>query len=58
MTLKNKITTVKNLFQMKQMTLYDPKFDIKKSLGTLIKHCCSGKNVLTITFEIMKHKQF
>ena len=35
MTLKNKITTLKNLIEMKQMTLNDPKFDIKKLLDTL-----------------------
>ena len=29
MTLKNKITTMKNLIEMKQMTLNDPKFDIR-----------------------------
>ena len=31
MTLKNKITTLKNLIEMRQLTLNDPKFDIKKS---------------------------
>ena len=36
MTPKNKITTQKNLIDMKQMTLNDPKFDIKKSLDTLL----------------------
>ena len=35
MTLKNKITTLKNLIEMKQITLNDPKFDIKKLLDTL-----------------------
>ena len=35
MTLKNKITTLKNLIEMKQMTLNDPKFDIQKLLDTL-----------------------
>ena len=35
MTLKNKIMTLKNLIEMKQMTLNDPKFDIKKLLDTL-----------------------
>ena len=35
-TLKNKITTLKNFIEMKQMTLNDPKFDIKKSLNTLL----------------------
>ena len=35
MTLKNKIKTLKNLIGMRQMTLSDPKFDIKKSLETL-----------------------
>ena len=34
-TLKNKIMTLKNLIEMRQMTLNDPKFDIKKSLDTL-----------------------
>ena len=34
MTLKKKITTLKILIEMKQMTLNDPKFDIKKSLDT------------------------
>ena len=32
MTLKKKITTLKNLAEMRQMTLNDPKFDIKISL--------------------------
>ena len=36
MTPKNKITTQKNLIDMKQMTLNDPKFDIKKSLDNLL----------------------
>ena len=35
MTLKNKIATLKNLIEMKQMTLNDTKFVIKKSLDTL-----------------------
>lgn len=35
MTLKIKITTLKNLIEMKQMILNDPKFDIKKPLDTL-----------------------
>ena len=35
MTLKNKTTTLKNLIKMREMTLNDPKFDIKKSLDTL-----------------------
>ena len=35
MTLKNKITTMKDLIEMWQMTLNDPKFHIKKSLDTL-----------------------
>ena len=35
MTLKNKITTLKNLTEMRQMTLNVPKFDIKKSLDNL-----------------------
>ena len=39
MTLKNKITTLKNVIEMRQMTLNDPKFDIKKSLDTLV-NCC------------------
>ena len=33
---KNKITTHKNLIKMRQMTLNDCKFDIKKSLDTLL----------------------
>ena len=37
MTPKNKITTLENLIEMWQMTLNDPKFDIKKSLDTLYK---------------------
>ena len=36
MTLKNKITTLKNLIEMRQMTLIDPKFDIKKTRDTLL----------------------
>ena len=36
MTPKNKITTPENLIEMWQMTLNDPKFDIKKSLDTLL----------------------
>ena len=36
MPLKNKIIILKNQIEMKQMTLNDPKFDIKKSLDTLI----------------------
>ena len=35
MTLKNKITIPKNLIEMRQMTLYDTKFDIKKLLDAL-----------------------
>ena len=35
MTLKNKIIALKNLIEMKQITLNDPKFDMKKSLDTL-----------------------
>ena len=34
---KNKIMTLKNQIEMRQMTLNDPKFDIKKSLDTLKK---------------------
>ena len=36
MTLKKKITSLKNLIEMRQITLNDPNFDIKKSLDTLI----------------------
>ena len=36
MPLKNKIMILKNQIEMKQMTLNDPKFDIKKSLDALI----------------------
>ena len=36
MTLKNKFMTLKNLIEMRQITLNDPKFDIKKLLGILI----------------------
>ena len=35
MTPRNKTTTLKNLIEIWQMTLNDPKFDIKKSLDTL-----------------------
>ena len=35
MTLKNKIMTLKNLIEMRQMSLKDPKFDNEKSLDTL-----------------------
>ena len=35
--MKNKITTLKNLIEMRQMTLNDLKFDIKKSLDNLCK---------------------
>ena len=35
MTLKSKIMTLKNLTEKRQMTLNDPKPDIKKSLDTL-----------------------
>ena len=35
MTLKNKITALKNLIEMRLMTPNDPKFDIKKSLAVL-----------------------
>ena len=35
MTLKNKIRTLKNLIEMRLMTLNDPKFIIKKPLDTL-----------------------
>ena len=38
MTLKNKIGTLKNLIEMRQMTLNDPNFDIKKSSDTLQKN--------------------
>ena len=31
----DKITTLKNLIEMRQVTLNDPKFGIKKSLDTL-----------------------
>ena len=34
MTLNKKITTLKNLIGMRQMTLNDPKFDLKISLNT------------------------
>ena len=34
--LKKKTTTLKSLIKMRQMTLNDPKFDIKKSLDTLL----------------------
>ena len=34
MTLKNKITLLKNLIETRQMTLKDLKFDVKKSLDT------------------------
>ena len=34
-TLKNKIMTLKKFIEMRQMTLNDPKFDIKKSRDTL-----------------------
>ena len=37
MTLKNKITTLKNLIEMNQMTVNNPKFDVKKLLDSLIK---------------------
>ena len=37
MTLKNKITTLKNLIEMNQMTVTNPKFDVKKLLDSLIK---------------------
>ena len=36
MTLKSKIATLKNLIEMWQMNLNDPKFDIRKSLDTLV----------------------
>ena len=36
-TLKNKITTLKNLIEMNQMTVNNPKFDVKKLLDSLIK---------------------
>ena len=36
MTLKNKITILKNLIEMREMTLNDPKFDVSKSLDTLL----------------------
>ena len=36
-TLKNKITTRENLIEVRQMIMNDPKFDIKKSLDTLLK---------------------
>ena len=35
MFMKNKIITLTNLIEMKQMTLNDPKFYIKKSLDIL-----------------------
>ena len=38
MTLKSKITTLKNFIEMRHMTLNNPKFDIKKSLDTLTRH--------------------
>ena len=37
MTLKNKITTLKNLIEMNLMTVNNPKFDVKKLLDSLIK---------------------
>ena len=36
MTLKNKVTTLKNLIEVRQITLNDSKLDIKKLLGTLL----------------------
>ena len=36
MTPKKKITSLKNLIEMREITLNDPNFDIKKSLDTLI----------------------
>ena len=36
MTLKKKIMTLKNLVKMRQMTLIDPKFNLPKSLDTLL----------------------
>ena len=35
-TLKNKITTLKNLIEVREITLNDPKFGINKSLDTLL----------------------
>ena len=35
MTLKKKVTTLKNVIEMSQMTLNVPKFDLKISLDTL-----------------------
>ena len=35
MTLRNTIMTLKNFIEMKQITVNNPKFDIKKSLDTL-----------------------
>ena len=35
-TLKNKIATLKNLIEMMEITLNDPKFGINKSLDTLL----------------------
>ena len=35
MTLKHKITTLKNLTELRKMTLSDPKCDVKKSRDTL-----------------------
>ena len=37
MTLKKKVSILKNLNKMSQMTLNDPKFDFKNSLDTLHK---------------------
>ena len=34
-TLKKKVTTLKNITKMSQMTLTDPKFDLKNLLDTL-----------------------
>ena len=45
LTLKNKIMTLKNLTEMKQMTLNDPNFNIKKLRDNLENlKCEKNKN--------------
>ena len=51
MTLKNKMRTLKNLIEIRQMTLNDPKFDIKKPLDTLLSH---QRCRCSLTFHLQK----
>ena len=48
---EKKITTLKNLIEMREITLHGPKFDLKISLDTMLQltmlqPCCNSWSVL------------